>query len=97
MTDGPKMRRMRDPNGFETGLDQQRIELTSNQCIAACMPLQVNEALNCGVGCRTVRIEVGRSVITLDHGDCASSAEQVLENRQRLQRPREMFEDKADY
>lgn len=41
-------------------------------------------------------MEVGRSVIALDNGDGATGPEQPVENRQGLDRPREVLQDEAD-
>src|SRR5512132_28345 len=48
------------------------------------------------MGRGAVGMEVGRSVIALDHGDAAAGPEQPLENRQGRGRPREVLEDETD-
>jgi hypothetical protein len=86
----------RDTDRIETRLDQQRVELSADQRVAAGLPLQLNLALDCRTGGGAIGMEAARPVIALDNGDCAAGPEESLENRQGLNRPREVLEHEAD-
>src|SRR4029077_19166828 len=83
-------------NCFQTRLDHKWVELPANQGIASRQPLQLDQTLDRHTGCAAVRVEVSRSVVTLNYGHGAARPEQPVENRQRLSRPRQMLQDETN-
>jgi hypothetical protein len=86
----------RDADRFEACLPQQGIDLSADERIATRLPLQLDLAVDRRLGRCAVRVEVGGSVVALDHGDRAAWPEQPAKNRQRLDRPGEVFQDETD-
>lgn len=58
--------------------------------------MQGDLALDRGLRPGAVGMEVGRTVIPLDHGDAPAGLEQVAERGQCLVRLREVLQDEAD-
>ena len=81
---------------MEPRLDKQGIDLPADQRVATGPPLQLDQAVDCGVGRLAFGMEVRRTVVALDNGDRAAWPEQAFENRQRSGGPGEMLQDEAD-
>jgi hypothetical protein len=86
----------RDADRVEACVPQERIELPADERVATRHPLQLDQAVDRLLGRGAVGMKVGRSVVALDHGDGAAGTEQPAKNRQRLDRPGQVFQDEAD-
>src|SRR3979411_266634 len=86
----------RHVNCFQARLDHKWIELPAKQRIASRQLLQLDQTLDCHTGCAAIGMEVSRSVVTLNYGHGATGPEQLVENRQRLNGPRQVLQDEAN-
>ncbi len=80
----------------EAGLDQQWVELPADRGVPACAPLQLDLAMDRGMGIGVVGMEVRRAVVAFDEGEAPTGSEQSAEGRERLDRSRQVLQDEAD-
>jgi len=59
--------------GVESAFDHDGVDLPTHQSIASPLALQLHLAVDRRTGGRAVGMEVGRSVVSLDDGDGATS------------------------
>jgi len=86
----------RDVDFFEARVHHERVELSSDEGIAARCLLQIHLALDGPPGRVAIRMEIGRAVVPFDDCHGAAGLEKSLQFNQGVHRSRKMLQNETD-
>ncbi len=85
----------RDPDVLEAGFDKERVEPAADEGVASRVFLNLDEAVDHGVGGRVVWMEEGRAGVAFDDGEGASGADDSAQGGQGVDGPAQVLEQEA--